>query len=212
MFADMIRHHIRRTILWVLTAIVGLAIVPIIQQNVQRLAADKHWDEFLSTQYAPLDANMGAITQYWWFWLTLGCAAGGASVGWVIDLLARRPAQLVAAPTAKCAEISLRFHGEHQIPTEIKSKNIPYWCAIYSPSARLTTEDQSQKLLYIPPHWAIFALFEMETEYKQVVTKFYNESGGDQPIIQVHQQSRKHFALSIAGDITFGELDIHVQQ
>ena len=79
----MISHHLRRVILWIVTAFVlGLAVIPVIQLNVQKLATDRHWDVLLSDQYPWLASAMTNLSEHWWFWLALGFLAGCMVWGW----------------------------------------------------------------------------------------------------------------------------------
>ena len=214
----MFRRHIRRVILWVFSVVLlGLVAVPLIQQNVQKLAAERHWDEFLSSRYSRWSADVGTLAQHSWFWLTLGFFAGGVGVGWLLEYLhsshdAQEPPLTPTAATK--AEIKLRLFADgampRTMPTEIRSENIPYWCAIYSSSAALRNPSDGTLLLSIPSHWSVFLLFDRETDYKEMVARYYCETG-ETPRIHVIQQSRRHAALSIEGLTSSGELDIYVK-
>jgi hypothetical protein len=193
-----------------LTAIlIGLIAAPIIQQNVQKLAADRGWDTWLINTWPALTDNMNNLALYWWFWTGLGFVAGCIAWGWGTEWLY---SQSVIENPATSAAVRLRFNGERQVPIEMKSENVPFWCAIYSPSASLSADEKSKPLMLIPPSWAITCILGRDTAYKQVVTRFYSDIGNDPPTVQVMQQGPRHFCISMSGPTTFGELDIYVQQ
>ena len=53
-------------------------------------------------------------------------------------------------------------------------------------------------------------MFEKETDYKEVVSRYYSESG-ESPQIQVIQQTSRSVALSVTGLVSSGELDVYVK-
>jgi hypothetical protein len=72
----------KRLISWALTVVTGVLAVPIIQQNVQTLATQEHWDVLLAERYAPWMGEVSALAHSWWFALSLGTAGGATAAAW----------------------------------------------------------------------------------------------------------------------------------
>jgi hypothetical protein len=76
-----------RTIIhWVFTGLAAFLAGVILEENVRYLAAERHWNEFLSKGLAAVP-DLAPLLETKWFWWTFGVVCGVAGYSWVIKFI-----------------------------------------------------------------------------------------------------------------------------
>src|SRR6266446_1924609 len=99
---------LRQLIRWIATSLVSLcmlvAVEPVIHVNVEHLAKERHWDEFLA-KWWPEVPDLSPLIETRWFWFCFGVSVGIALALWVVRLFPeRRPGADMAASVASPVE------------------------------------------------------------------------------------------------------------
>jgi hypothetical protein len=84
---------LRQLIRWIATSFVSLgmlvAVEPVIHVNVEHLAKERHWDEFLAN-WLPEVPDLSPLLETRWFWFCFGVSVGIALALWVVRLFPER--------------------------------------------------------------------------------------------------------------------------
>jgi hypothetical protein len=84
---------LRQLIRWIATSLVSLgmivAVEPVVHVNVEHLAKQRHWDEFLA-KWWPEVPDLSPLLEARWFWLCFGSSLGVALALWIVRLFPER--------------------------------------------------------------------------------------------------------------------------
>jgi hypothetical protein len=85
---------------WAATTFAGLFLVTIVEENIRRLAEEKHWDRLLTSGIGAMpDASY--FTKSKWFWFAFGLATGVAFALWIGRVFPERKTKKMTPPSLK---------------------------------------------------------------------------------------------------------------
>jgi hypothetical protein len=112
------------------------------------------------------------------------------------------------AETTRDVSLFLQFSDSNTVPTEIRQTNVPFWRALYSPSASVK-DNKGKQLFSVPPHWFIVLWFDKPAIYRQMLARC---AGSDSLNCAVHESNDRFAIITIAGDVSLATLEVSVKQ
>lgn len=112
------------------------------------------------------------------------------------------------AKVADHAQLRLQCFGDGRIPTAVRTVNVAFWLAYFTPHARISFSGQNGEVLQqheIPKNWAIFVAFDQPTSFREIIVGF-NAPG--LPMYDVMHPNSRGVMVAFRGDIPAGELEI----
>ena len=134
--------QLRVILRWATTALFAVFALPIIVLNVERLAEQRGWDQFLAAWWGPVMLDLASWATQSWVWMLAGFFAGAALTFWVSERLPRSPR------LAKTASLQLFAPADGSVPREVQSENVHRW------------------------YWLVNQLSYIEKDTQQFVSKF----------------------------------------
>lgn len=140
----------------------------------------------------------------YWPWIVAGIAVTILAAGPSVYRLISSSGDSIATS----ANIFYQFSDQHTTPTEIRQTNIQSWYALYTESIYVKMRDTDGKdigALQVPPRWSIFLLFDLPTNYRQMIVACV---GGQDLKCDVQTSNNRYAIITAIGDVTRATMEI----
>ena len=191
--------QLRRWILGTLTTVWTIVFVAIAQQNVQKMAAENHWDMLLSTHWQVTVRDLGWLFSANWFWFVFGALSGATTIAWLLEFIPKRQSL-----TSTATHIRLQFHGTNRDPSHLLGRNIWRWYVLRN--VALTRQDNGQVLHQVIAT-TLFLVFSEQISAKEVRVI---SSGQNLPHYEVKDYGPRHALVVFGGDVVWQVVDVEV--
>lgn len=193
----------RSIIRWSMTVLFGLSLLPIINLNVERLAAEKGWDSLLSSRWDVWIAAMVSIAESPWFLVLFGVLLGGTLFMWG-DYVARRLIGLITIIRPNIlTSIRAQFAAGSQNVVQLSNNNIA--SSHFDRAEFRLADDKGQVVGQQIIIWLVILIFKKPTSYGQIIVDAGNAKI---PPYEIATQQHNYAVVRFLGDIGNVALEI----
>jgi len=192
----------RQVVRWAAMGISTIVFIPIIILNVEKLAENKKWDQFLTTWWPTVSESLIWANSTWF--LCIAAFIGGATVALWVDFFLRRKEKHGESNEffPNNVDIRLRFFGDSRPPEFVSGDNCWRWYVLNNMQVTFDGNVVGESKILST---CVFISFDLPVQASQLLVK---SSDFQLPLYEVKDFSERHVIIALQGCVPAGVLEI----